>query len=223
MVSDATVEEMPDAAVEPGESEHSEQLQAGDGSGDAQQVTDVDGQTAGMTRLQREHYEKICQANMMVQSASEQYENAKSEASWCKKRLEQLQARLTNLIAEGPSRQQQLPYPEDGDRSDAGDDADGTAAADESWKETPISEAIDATEKQLEKLADAGVRTVGQFEALRAGQVDGYPDGLRSIKGVGQKTVDKWEDEILEWLQQHTWGQESNQEVDADDVDGDDD
>lgn len=160
-------------------------------------------ESAAMSALRSEHYDKIVQANLMVMSAEDEYEVSKAEAGALKKRLEQLQSRLTQLIAEGPSRQRQLPF------------ADEADTPDESWKETPISEAIDATDKQLEKLADAGVRTVGQFEALRAGQVDGYLDGLRSIKGVGQKTVDKWEEGILEWLQQHTWGKQAETSADS--------
>ncbi len=166
-------------------------------------------EATALSALRSEHYDKIVHTNMMVQSAEHEYECAKAEAASLKKRWEQLQHRLTQLIAEGPSRQQQLPF------------ADEADTPDESWKDTAISEAIDATDKQLEKLADAGVRTVGQFESLRAGQIDGYPDGLRSIKGVGQKTVDKWEEEILEWLQQHTWGQPA--EESADDADDSDD
>lgn len=166
-------------------------------------------ESAAMSALRAEHYDKIVQANLMVMSAEHEYEVAKAEAGALKKRLEQLQSQLTQMIAEGPSRQQQLPF------------ADEADAPGESWKDISISEAIDATDKQLEKLADAGVRTVGQFESLRAGQIDGYPDGLRSIKGVGQKTVDKWEEEILEWLQQHTWGQPA--EESADDADDSDD
>lgn len=64
----------------------------------------------------------------------------------------------------------------------------------------PISDVLELTDKQFEKLEDAGVRTVGQFEHLRSGQKPDYPDGLRSLKGVGEKTVDAWEDQMVEWL-----------------------
>jgi hypothetical protein len=70
----------------------------------------------------------------------------------------------------------------------------------EEWKDVPISDAIKLTDKQFEKLEEVGVRTVGQFETLRSGQLDGYPDGLTSLKGVGKNTVDKWEDQMVEWL-----------------------
>ena len=70
----------------------------------------------------------------------------------------------------------------------------------EAWEDVPISEVIELTPKQIEKLEAAGVKTMGQFEHLRSGQMDGYPDGLKSVKGVGQKTVDEWEEQALKWL-----------------------
>jgi len=51
-----------------------------------------------------------------------------------------------------------------------------------------------------EKLEEIGIKTVGQFEFLRAGNDPCYPDGLRSVKGFGAATVDAFENDIVNWL-----------------------
>jgi hypothetical protein len=56
------------------------------------------------------------------------------------------------------------------------------------------------TAKQREKLEEIGIKTVGQFEFLRAGNDPVYPDGLRSVKGFGAATVDAFENDIVNWL-----------------------
>lgn len=63
-----------------------------------------------------------------------------------------------------------------------------------------IEEALELTQKQIEKLDEAGVKTVGDFEKLRGGQMKDYPGGLSDLPRVGQATIDKWEDEIVEFL-----------------------
>lgn len=66
--------------------------------------------------------------------------------------------------------------------------------------QTPIGEAIELTPKQAEKLEAAGVKTVGDFEQLRGGQMKDFPNGLSDLDRVGQATIDKWEDQIVEFL-----------------------
>ena len=66
-----------------------------------------------------------------------------------------------------------------------------------------IEDAIELTEKQLEKLVDAGVSTVDQFENLRAGQNPDYPRGLIDLPGVGETLITKWEDAIIDWMTQN--------------------
>ena len=68
------------------------------------------------------------------------------------------------------------------------------------WELTPITEALKLTAKQREKLEEIGIKTVGQFEFLRAGRDPLYPDGLRSVKGFGAATVDAFENDIVDWL-----------------------
>lgn len=80
---------------------------------------------------------------------------------------------------------------------------------------TPIREVITATELQLEQLEAVGVKTLGDFEKLRAGELDGYPDGIKSIKGMGQAKVDKWENEVLDWLAEHQAPDQDGQDDEA--------
>ena len=41
------------------------------------------------------------------------------------------------------------------------------------------------------------------FEDLRAGKITTHPNGLRDVKGVGEKFITKWEEEILTWLKEN--------------------
>jgi hypothetical protein len=141
-----------------------------------------------MSDLQRAHYNEICKLNHACLQAGYFYENKKSETNHAKKQYELLQNKLNSLIAQGANPQRELPF----------EDPEGPSP--ELWRDVPIGEAIQMTEKQAEKLEAAGVKTVGQFEHLRSGQMDGFPDGLRSVKGIGEKTVDEWEDQILDWM-----------------------
>lgn len=144
-----------------------------------------------LSAKQKQHYDEICRLNHAVRCAEADYELAKAEASSAKRYWEQLQAKLSSLIAQGANPQPELPFPEE-------------TAPTEDWKSVAIGSVLDLTDKQAEKLEEAGIKTVGQFEHLRSGQMDGYPDGLRSLKGVGQKTVDAWEDQMVEWLSVHS-------------------
>jgi hypothetical protein len=145
---------------------------------------------AELSDRQRAHYDEIRRVNEYCIAAGYEYEDRKADAAHAKKRYEQLQGKLNSLISQGPNPQKELPFAEEPTEPIVGD----------AWKDTPISDAIELTDKQFDKLEDIGVRTVGQFEHLRSGQMDGFPDGLRSVKGVGEKTVDAWEDQIVNWL-----------------------
>jgi DNA uptake protein ComE-like DNA-binding protein len=142
------------------------------------------------SELIRIHHDAICALNFRVQQSRIEYEDAKAEAGAAKRRHESMQEQLNALISQGPNPQRELAFPEHTEE----------VKASEAWKDVAISEAIVLTSKQAEKLEAAGVKTIGQFEHLRSGQMEGYPDGLRSVKGVGEKTVDEWENQIVEWL-----------------------
>lgn len=143
-----------------------------------------------MGESEREHYERIKDLNAEVMTAQRDYDIKKSVANAAKKDLELAQAELSTAIAEGPRKpdpQKQLPFSDgEGEQQD--------------WATTSLFDVIECTAKQREKLEDVGVWTVGQFEHLRSGQKPDFPDGLRSIKGVGEATVDKWEDQMVNWL-----------------------
>lgn len=145
-----------------------------------------------MDELKREHYEDILRLNRNVKLSQMKYDIAKGEAKARKEELECLSLELSNLIADGPQKpdpQKELPF---SDSSESGDHPN--------WELTPITEALKLTAKQREKLEEIGIKTVGQFEFLRAGRDPLYPDGLRSVKGFGAATVDAFENDIVEWL-----------------------
>ena len=145
-----------------------------------------------MDELKREHYEDILRLNRNVKLSQMKYDIAKGEAKARKEELECLSLELSNLIADGPQKpdpQKELPF---SDSTESGDHPN--------WELTPITEALKLTAKQREKLEEIGIKTVGQFEFLRAGRDSLYPDGLRSVKGFGAATVDAFENDIVEWL-----------------------
>lgn len=157
----------------------------------------VDDSDAEKDELWHAHYDEICELHRDVRDAELDYSCAKDVANESKKRLEKLQADLSNLIARGPKRpdpQMQLPFGDDEPESDDRANPDW-------WRDVPIREVLDLTDKQYEKLDGAGITTFGRFEDVRAGQDQDYPRGLRSIKGVGEKAVDEWEAAVLLW-----WG-----------------
>lgn len=143
-----------------------------------------------MSELEREHYDDILRLNRNVKLSQMRYDIAKGEAKAKKEELECLSLELSNLIADGPRKpdpQKELPF-----ETESGDKPN--------WELTPITEALKLSPKQREKLEEIGIKTVGQFEFLRAGRDPIYPDGLRSIKGFGAATVDAFENDIVNWL-----------------------
>lgn len=155
---------------------------------DFQIVPDADD---SLSELEREHYEDILRLNRNVKLAQMKYDIANGEAKAKKEELECLSLELSNLIADGPRKpdpQQELPF----DAAESGDFRN--------WDLVPITEALKLTTKQREKLEEIGIKTVGQFEFLRAGNDPCYPDGLRSVRGFGAATVDAFENDIVNWL-----------------------
>lgn len=126
-----------------------------------------------------EHLEAIKAIEIECRALESEHLDAKAEAKATKERWERRMAHLTEVIRQGPNPQLELPF------SESDEDV---------WKEHPIMEVLTLTPKQIEVLQEADIVTVGQFEDLRAGE------GLTSLKGIGQATADKWEEEALEWL-----------------------
>jgi hypothetical protein len=132
-----------------------------------------------MPELEKEHYESIKKLSLLVGEAASEHDMKKIDAKAAKEHLEGLQMRLYCLINEGhrkPDPQKELPFIE--------------------WQQVPIEQAITitVTEKQLEKLHEGGIKTVIDFENERGG------NRFSGIKGIGEKAVEKWETEILEWM-----------------------
>lgn len=153
----------------------------------------------GLSDCLQKHYDDILDLNRQVVEARYQYEVKKDRASAAKKELDVLQGELNDLITQGPNPQKELPFP---------DDASSTL----DWQIVPIDQVLQLTAKQLEKLADAGIRTVGEFEETRSGQRKDYPDGITSIKGVGVATADEWENQMLDWLAENARESTSDEE-----------
>lgn len=178
-------------------------------------VTDEPSEVDPNDELKRVHYSEIVELHKKVREAEWDYATAKQHANTAKKSLEELQADLSLLIARGPKRpdpQRELPFGDDDSESDDEPNPDW-------WRDVSIRDVLDLTDKQYEKLDGAGIRTFGRFEDVRAGQDSDYPRGLRSIKGVGEKSVDEWEEAVLKW-----WGRHRQQAANqvADDPDEDD-
>jgi DNA uptake protein ComE-like DNA-binding protein len=143
------------------------------------EVAEVDA-VAAMNEAERKHYEDILKLNVLVREAQDSHDVAKSRAKAAKEVLDEYSMRLSVLISEGPKLpdpQKELPF------SDA-----------PAWQETPIEQAITVTAKQLEKLHEAGINTVIQFEQERGG------NRFAGVKGIGEKTVEEWEAQMLDWM-----------------------
>lgn len=139
-----------------------------------------------------EHYESIKDMETFVKECEHEVLNLTFTLKCAKKQFDGAVSQLRTLIGRDP-----LYVPPA--VADPQLKLDFEAAYDERLK-APISEAIQLTEKQIEKLIEAGVKTVGEFEKLRGGQMKDYPNGLADLERVGQSTIDKWEQQILEWL-----------------------
>lgn len=131
--------------------------------------------------IEQQHYLEIQECEKRCYELETKYEtdNAASKAS--KKLWEQAIQELRSCIRRGPDPQQQLDFPEQ-------------------WREVEIHKALNLTDAQLEKLYEANITNVEEFEDLRAGKRNDYPNGLSDLPGVGQATIDKWEAEIIDWL-----------------------
>ena len=73
--------------------------------------------------------------------------------------------------------------------------ADGGGGGDK-WRQCGIDR-LNLAASINAKLAEADVLTIGDLEDLRAGK------GLRSIAGIGQATVDKIENAVIDWLSEN--------------------
>ncbi len=136
-------------------------------------------------RKRSDHLDVLKRMNEEASHLEDQYEEAKADAAAKKKSWDKVCADIRVLLRKGPDPQGQLPF----------------AKKDEDWQTVPIGNALKLTNKQLEKFESIKVKTVGQFENLRAGKHPDYPKGLSAVKGIGEAAITKWENEILDWLE----------------------
>jgi hypothetical protein len=150
-----------------------------------------------------EHYEAIKAANLEVSIAQSAYDRANGIAKAAKKELELASLELSTLISDGP----QVPKPPDPQKElPFGDNPEPDA-----WKAVLIGDVLHLTPAQFEKLEAAGITTFGRMEFVRGGGDPDYPRGLRSIKGIGEKTVDAIENDVVEWLSKNARETESDE------------
>ncbi len=167
--------------------------------------------TEDLSKLERRFLEKVRDLERRCMEAESEYLFARSEAKRAKKDLDVCVQELRNVIKRGPSEQQELDF-EDSENEEDEDD----------WKTVPITDALKLTEKQIEKLFSVGVETVGDFEILRAGTKD-HPRGLIDVKGVGASTIDRWEEELLDWFDKRRVAKSKKEAQDLDEDAEDDD
>ena len=171
--------------------------------------SEADAAEAGITdaefsEAEREHYEAIKMANTEVWIAQSAFDRANLIAKAAKKDLELASLELSTLISDGPQvatppdPQKMLPFGDDNPDPDA-------------WKAVSIGDVLQITAAQKEKLESAGITTIGRLEFVRGGGDPDYPRGLRSVKGIGEKTVDAIENDVLEWLGKNAREAESDE------------
>lgn len=156
--------------------------------------------TVEFSEAEHEHYLAIRHANQKVMAAQNEYDRVSGIAKAAKKELELASLELSTLISDGP----QIPKPPDPQKHFPFQDA-------ESWKDVLVSDVLKLTDAQKEKLSSADITTMGRLEFVRAGRDPFFPNGLRSIKGFGEKTIDAIENDIVEWLAKNVREQESDE------------
>lgn len=142
------------------------------------------------------HLQQILKANQKWQECEDRAKQALEQARDLKKEADAHGKALRRLIARGPNPQRELPFASEEDEGD--DDTFAELAVPKDWRKAEVGEALGLTAKQQEKLAEAGITNMGQFEDLR-----GSDDGLMSIKGIGRALADQLEDRAMEWLDQN--------------------
>ena len=137
-------------------------------------------------KREHDHLAAIMAMGKECDALAQEHECDKKAAKESKEALDEKLDELRSLIRTGPNPQMELPFK--------------PVVTPQSWESVPIGTAMKLSDRQKDLLESAGVKTVGEFESLRGKNRKDYPDGLLSLKGVGEKTITKWEDEILDWL-----------------------
>jgi hypothetical protein len=136
-----------------------------------------------LAERERQHYQEIQHLEKECERLEADFKDKKATASASKSAWESAVSVLRATIRRGPDPQLGLQF---GDK--------GETPADDFMREDVMDALPGLTGKQVDALEDAGVRTIGELEQLRAGA------GLRSIKGFGPAIADKIEDMLLDFL-----------------------
>lgn len=141
------------------------------------------GGQAGQTMSEREskHYQEIRSLETTCDRLEGEYEAAKSGAAAAKSLWTEAVSRLRECIRRGPDPQMGLPL------------ADDFMAAE-------IGFALTLTKRQADLLADAGIETVQDYENVRWRKDKRFPNGLADVPGIGHALIEKWEEELLDYI-----------------------
>ncbi len=123
-------------------------------------------------------------------AAEDNWIAAKKEAGELKKIFEAAVLRLRGAVRQSKEGEPLFSQPTESDSAVKSSDPPPPSDA---WRKAGI-DVLGLTAKQQDKLVKNEIYTIGDLEDLRAGK------GLRSIDGIGQATVDKIEDALIEWL-----------------------
>jgi hypothetical protein len=136
---------------------------------------------ATMSERESEHYREIRSLESTCDRLEGEYEAAKAAASAAKSLWSEAVSRLRESIRRGPDPQLGLPLADD-------------------FRSAEIGFALTLTKRQAEILEDAGIVTVQDYENVRWRKDKRFPNGLADVPGIGQALIEKWEEELLDYI-----------------------
>jgi hypothetical protein len=136
---------------------------------------------ATMSERESKHYREIRSLESTCDRLEGEYEAAKAAASAAKSLWSEAVSRLRESIRRGPDPQLGLPLADD-------------------FRSAEIGFALTLTKRQAEILEEAGIVTVQDYENVRWGKDKRFPNGLADVPGVGQALIEKWEEELLDYI-----------------------
>lgn len=160
---------------------------------------------ATMSERESKHYREIRSLESTCDRLEGEYEAAKAAASAAKSLWSEAVSRLRESIRRGPDPQLGLPLADD-------------------FRSAEIWFALTLTKRQAEMLEEAGIVTVQDYENVRWRKDKRFPNGLADVPGIGQALIEKWEEELLDYIagqQQAAAKAAGHYEDDADDEGGD--
>ena len=136
---------------------------------------------ATMSERESKHYREIRSLESTCDRLEGEYEAAKASATAAKSLWTEAVSRLRESIRRGPDPQMALPLADD-------------------FRSATIDSALTLTKRQAEILEEAGIVTVQDYEHVRWRKERRFPNGLADIPGIGQALIEKWEEELLDYI-----------------------